>query len=67
VDKSLIRERLSFDLFAKTGVVASKAWHVDFSILNKEAQLLERGLYTAIEHLDKYFWFFQNIRGRPQI
>jgi hypothetical protein len=32
VDKSLIRERLSFDLFGKTKGVASKAWHVDFTI-----------------------------------
>jgi spore coat protein H len=56
VDKSLIRERLSFDLFAKTSVVASKAWHVSFTIRSKEGQILERGLFTAIEHVDKYFF-----------
>jgi spore coat protein CotH len=56
VDKSLIRERLSFDLFAKTSVVASKAWPIDLIILSKEGQLLERGLYTGIEHVDKYFF-----------
>ncbi|MBN1218605.1 MAG: CotH kinase family protein [Anaerolineae bacterium] len=61
VDKSLIRERLSFDLFGRTGVVASTAWHVDFTILNKEGNVLESGLYTGIEHVDEYF--FQN-RGR---
>ncbi len=56
VDKSLIRERLSFDLFGQTQVVASNAWHVDFTIKNKEGQILERGLYTAIDHIDKYFF-----------
>ncbi|MEW5960121.1 MAG: CotH kinase family protein, partial [Chloroflexota bacterium] len=56
VDKSLIRERLSFDLFAQSKVVVSKAWHADFSILNKQGQVLERGLYTAIEHVDEYFF-----------
>ena len=56
VDKSFLRERLSFDLFAKTSVVASKTWPIDFSILSKEGQILERGLYTGIEHVDKYFF-----------
>jgi spore coat protein H len=56
VDKSLIRERLSFDLFAKTSVVASSAWHLDFTILSKEGQVLERGLYTALDRVDKYFF-----------
>jgi|GEM_PF-1227647 len=56
VDKSLIRERLSFDLFAKTSVVASTAWHVFFTIENRERQILEQGLFTAIEHVDKYFF-----------
>lgn len=61
VDKSLIRERMCFDLFGKTQVVASSAWHVDFSIRSKEGDLLERGLYTGIDHVDEYF--FDN-RGR---
>ena len=56
IDKSLIRERLSFDLFAKTSVIASKCWHVAFTIFNKEGVVLEKGLYTGIEHLDKYFF-----------
>jgi spore coat protein H len=56
VDKSLIRERLAFDLFAKTSVVASRAWHLDFTILSKEGQVLERGLYTALDHVDEYFF-----------
>ncbi len=56
VDKSLIRERLSFDLFAKTEVVVSKAWHVDFTIRSKEGQVLERGVYTGLDHLDEYFF-----------
>jgi subtilase family serine protease len=43
-------------LFAKTGVVASKAWHVDFTILSTTGQLLFHGLYTGIEHPDKYFF-----------
>ncbi len=60
VDKSLIRERLSFDLFGQTGVTASTAWHVDFFIVSKEGELLERGLYTGIEHIDKYFFRNRN-------
>jgi spore coat protein H len=60
-DKSLIRERLCFDLFGQTGVVSSSAWHVDFIIQSKEGQVFERGLYTGIEHVDEYF--FKN-RGR---
>jgi spore coat protein H len=56
VDKSLIRERLSFDLFAKTSVVASNAWHLDVTILSKEGQVLERGLYTGLDHVDEYFF-----------
>ncbi|HXV42891.1 MAG TPA: CotH kinase family protein, partial [Anaerolineae bacterium] len=55
-DKSLIRERLSFDLFAATRVTASKAWHVDFTIRSQEGQLLERGVYTGLEHVDEYFF-----------
>ncbi len=60
-DKSLMRERLCFDLFGQTGVVASKAWHVDFTVQSREGEMLSRGLYTAIEHVDEYF--FGN-RGR---
>ncbi len=55
-DKSLIRERLSFDLFNKLGVVSSKAWHVKYTVKSKEGDVLEWGLYTGIEHLDKYFF-----------
>lgn len=55
-DKSLIRERLSFDLFAKTKVTASTAWHVDYTIRSQDGQVLERGVYTGLEHLDEYFF-----------
>ncbi|GAB4427192.1 MAG: hypothetical protein Fur0044_25090 [Anaerolineae bacterium] len=55
-DKSLIRERLSFDLFAKTKVTASKAWHVDYTIRSRDGQVLERGVYTGLEHVDDYFF-----------
>jgi spore coat protein H len=55
-DKSLIRERLSFDLFAKTKTPASKAWHVDYTIRSREGQVLERGVYTGLEHLDEYYF-----------
>ena len=55
-DRSLIRERLSFDLLAKTRVVAPKAWHVDLTILSQEGQVLEQGLYTGLEHVDPYFF-----------
>ncbi len=58
VDKSLIRERLSFDLFAQADAVASSAWHVFLTIQNHEQQTLEDGIFTAIEHVDEYF--FQN-------
>ncbi|HHJ06426.1 MAG TPA: hypothetical protein ENK24_02890, partial [Anaerolineae bacterium] len=59
-DKSLIRERLSFDLFNRLGVVSSKAWHVKYTIKSKEGEALEWGLYTGIEHLDKYFFRNRN-------
>lgn len=55
-DKSLLRERLSFDLFNRTSVVSSRAWHVDFLIISKEGELLKRGLYTGLEHVDEYFF-----------
>lgn len=55
-DKSLIRERLCFDLFAKTKATASTAWHVDYTIRSQDGQVLERGLYTGLEHLDEYFF-----------
>lgn len=55
-DKSLIRQRLSFDLLARSGVTASKSWPVDFSIFNKEGHLLARALFTGLEHVDEYFF-----------
>lgn len=55
-DKSLIRERLSFDLFNRTRALASTAWHVDYSIRSREGELLERGVYTGLDHLDEYFY-----------
>ncbi|MEM7343890.1 MAG: CotH kinase family protein, partial [Chloroflexota bacterium] len=60
-DKSLIRERLSYDLFATTTVVTPNAWHVDFIIRTPSGEILERSLYTAIEHIDTYFF---RSRGR---
>lgn len=60
-DKSLIRERMSFELFHKTNVVSSTAWPIDFTIQDKNGEVLERGLFAGLEHVDEYF--FQN-RGR---
>lgn len=59
-DKSLIRERLSFDLFNATRVVAGNAWHVDFSVLSTDGRLLHRGLYTGLDHIDDYFFTNRN-------
>jgi uncharacterized lipoprotein YddW (UPF0748 family)/spore coat protein CotH len=56
VDKSLIRERLSFGLFAQTRVVTPKSWPVDFTIVSTEGLVLERGLFTGIEHVDETFF-----------
>ena len=46
-DKSLIRERLCFDLFGQTGVVASKAWHVDFTVQSREGEMLSTWTNTS--------------------
>ena len=60
-DKSLIRERLSFDLFAETHVPAPKAEHAHVTIRAKETgNPLEYGLYTAIEHIDPQFFARRN-------
>ncbi len=63
-DKSLIRERLCFDLFAETRVTASQAWHAHVTIRAIEGGvLLEHGLFTAIEHVDTDF--FRNRNREP--
>jgi len=59
-DKSLIRERLCFDLLAQTGVPASANWPIDFSIINSAGEVLERGLYTGFEAVDSYFFRARN-------
>ncbi len=60
-DKSLIRERLCFDLFAETSVPAPAAWHAHVTIRAIEGGvLLEHGLFTALEHIDPAFFQRRN-------
>lgn len=49
-DKSLIRNKLSFDFFSKIGVLAPESRHVLLNINGKF-----QGVYLEIESVDKYF------------
>lgn len=60
-DPSLLRSRLSLDLFAQLGVPAPRAWHITLS-MNEQSL----GLYTAIESFDQR-WLHQNGYGEGPI
>ncbi len=49
-DPSIIRSKLCFDLFGKSGVVASRAAHMQVFINGKNF-----GLYISVEHIDEEF------------
>lgn len=56
-DATLMREKLVYDFFADTGVVAPRANHVRVYINNTvgSAGFEYQGLYTAIENIDNIF------------
>lgn len=60
-DPSLLRARLSLDLFRQLGVPTPKAWHVWLRMNNKPL-----GLYTAVESVDQS-WLSRNGYGEGPI
>lgn len=49
-DKSMIREKLAWDLFAEMGAVAPFCYHSKFSINNEQ-----KGLFAFLDKIDRYF------------
>ena len=49
-DKSFLREKIAWDLFANMGTLAPQAYYAHLSLNN-----VPQGLYLSVEKVDKYF------------
>lgn len=59
-DKSLIREKLAWDLFSDMKAVSPFCYHVNFSINNES-----KGLFAFIDKIDSYFLLYRGFTPGP--